>query len=68
MMNMMYIFQELKDQEAHIEHLKASIKAKQTPLSIAKARLAMRTKVQIFTMFTTNKDLIEQMKASIKTK
>jgi hypothetical protein len=39
--------QELKDQEAHIDNLKASIKAKQTPLSIAKARLAMRTKVKI---------------------
>ena len=35
----------MKDQDQHIENLKASINAKKAPLSLAKARIAMRSKV-----------------------
>ncbi|XP_023330307.1 tektin-4 [Eurytemora carolleeae] len=37
--------QEIKDQEIHLEQLKSSIKSKQNPLTLAKARLAMRARL-----------------------
>ena len=37
--------QELRDQEKHIEQLRAAVRNKGQPLKIAQARLAMRTKL-----------------------
>ncbi len=37
----------MKDQDHHIENLKKSIDSKKAPLSLAKARIAMRSKVFI---------------------
>ena len=42
---MCFILQELRDQEKHIEQLRAAVRAKGQPLKIAQARLAMRTKL-----------------------
>ena len=38
----------MRDQDCHIENLKTSINAKKAPLSLAKARIAMRAKVSLY--------------------
>ena len=51
----------MKDQDVHIDNLKASINAKKAPLSLAKARIAMRAKVN----YTVHKNKIVEHKMMI---
>ena len=51
----------MKDQDVHIDNLKASINAKKAPLSLAKARIAMRAKVN----YTVRENIIGAPKMMI---